>query len=61
MVSFETAGGTGQDVNVTYSDDITTEAVVYDETNNNITVESVTYNPGDSFVIDGLKATVLEY
>ena len=61
LLPFETAGGTGQDVNVTYSDDITTEAVVYDETNNNITVESVTYNPGDSFVIDGLKATVLEY
>ena len=61
LLPFESTGGNGQDVNVIYSDDVTTEAIVYDEVNNNITVESVTYSPGESFVINGLKATVLEY
>lgn len=58
VLPFETTSGTGQDVNVVLSDDTTTVAVTYDETQDTVTVNSVVYYPGQSFILDGKKVTV---
>ena len=61
LLPFVEASGTGQDVNVVLSDGTTTVAIDYDDTVNNITVNNVVYSPGDSFILDGKKVTVVEY
>lgn len=61
LLPFEETTGAGQNVNVTLSDGTTTVAVDYDETVNSVTVDSVVYYPGDSFVMDGKKVTVIEF
>ena len=61
LLPFVEASGAGQDVNVVLSDGSTTVAIDYDDTVNNITVNGVVYYPGDSFVLDGQKVTVVEY
>lgn len=55
----ETSGG-GQDVTVTLSDDSTDVSLNYNEVANSITVGSVEYFVGDSFVLDGRKITVID-
>lgn len=60
VLPFETSSGTGQDVNVTLSDDATTIPITYDEAANTITVNGVVYYPGDKFVLDGKKVTVVD-
>lgn len=60
VLPFEAASGTGQDVSVTLSDDATTVPITYDESVNTITVDGIVYYPGDSFVLDGNKVTVLD-
>jgi len=54
------AVNTGQTVSLVLSDS-TNVPVVYDESINTITVGSTTYNPGDAFVLDGRKVSVLDY
>lgn len=58
LIPFSTSSGTGQNVNVLLSDDVTTVPITYDETNQSITINSVTYNTGDSFILDGKKVTI---
>ena len=61
LLPFVEASTPGQDVNVVLSDGSTTVAIDYDETVNNIVVNGVVYYPGDSFILDGQKVTVVEY
>jgi len=60
LIPFSTSSGVGQSVGVTLSDDSTTVPINYDETSNSITVDSVTYNAGSSFILDGRKVTVID-
>ena len=60
LLPFTTTSGTGQDVDVVLSDNSTTLPISYDEAANTITVEGVVYSPGDVFILDGKKITVLE-
>lgn len=60
VLPFESTSGAGQDVSVTLSDDATTVDINYDDTVNSITVNGVVYYPGDSFILDGKKVTVLD-
>lgn len=60
LMPFSTFSGSGQNVSVTLSDDVTTVPIVYDETSGSLTISSVTYNAGDSFVLDGKKVTVYD-
>lgn len=60
LLPFDGDSGTGQAVSILLSDDSTTVPVVYDDTTESITVNSVVYYPGDSFILDGKKITVLE-
>jgi hypothetical protein len=58
VLPFDPASGTGQGVNVILSDDTTTVPIVYDETQDTVTVNSVVYYPGQSFILNGKKVTV---
>lgn len=60
LLPFDTGSGAAQTINLQLSDD-STKAVTYDEAANTIAVDSVVYNPGDIFVIDEKKCTVLAY
>lgn len=60
LLPFTEAAAAGQLVNVTLSDS-TDVAINFDETVNSISVGGVVYYVGDSFVIDGKKATVVDY
>ena len=54
---FSTDDGAGQTASLTLSD-ASTVAVTFNETTEDVTVGSVTYSPGDSFVMDGKKVTI---
>lgn len=51
-IPFEPIGGSGQEVNLNLSDS-STSILTYDESNETITVDGVTYSPGDTFYLDG--------
>ena len=61
LLPFVGSSGAGQGINVVLSDGNTNVSVDYDDTANSITVNGVAYYPGDSFVLDGQKVTVVEY
>ena len=61
LLPFEENSGTGQAVSVILSDGSTTIGINYDDTVNTITVNNIVYYPGDSFILDGKKVTVVEY
>ena len=61
LLPFVEASTPGQDVSVVLSDGSTTVGINFDEAVNTITVNNVVYSPGDSFVLDGKKVTVVEY
>lgn len=61
LVPFDEESGAAQAVTLSLSDGVTSVAVNYDETSNTIGVESFVYAPGDSFVVDDKKCTVLDY
>ncbi|CAM9364842.1 unnamed protein product [Pylaiella littoralis] len=61
LVPFDEESGAAQAVTLSLSDGVTSVAVNYDETSNTIGVESSVYAPGDSFVVDDKKCTVLDY
>lgn len=59
VAPFDENAGAGQQIIMTLSDN-STAAVSYDETTNSVTVESNTYSPGDSFILDGKKVVVFD-
>lgn len=61
LLPFVEASTPGQDVSVVLSDGSTIVGINFDETVNTITVNGVTYSPGDSFILDGKKVSVVEY
>jgi len=61
LLPFVEASSPGQDVSVRLSDGSTIVGINFDETVNTITVNGVTYSPGESFILDGKKVTVVEY
>ena len=60
IIPFATTNGSGQDVNVTLSDESTIVTIAFDDTVNTITIDNVTYGPGDSLILDGKKVTVVD-
>lgn len=60
ILPFESSTGNGQAVTITLSDDTTDVPVLYDDTANTITVNGIVYGPGESFILDGRKVTVLD-
>lgn len=61
LLPFEETSGTGQAVSVVLSDGSTRVSINYDDTVNTINVNGVVYYPGDSFIMDGKKVSVVEY
>jgi len=61
LLPFEETSGTGQNVSVTLSDDSTTVPISFDENSNTVTVDSVAYTPGSSFILDNKKVQVLDF
>lgn len=61
LVPFDEASGASQNITLSLSDNVTTVAVNYDDTQNTIAVGLEVYATGDSFVVDGKKCTVLDY
>ena len=59
VANFSTDGGSGQNFSCTLSD-TSSVLVSYDETTEEVTVDSETYQTGDSFVLDGKKVTILD-
>ncbi|CAN0244307.1 unnamed protein product [Ectocarpus sp. 6 AP-2014] len=59
VAPFSDDGGSGQSFNMTLSD-TSTVTVLYDETNNSVTINSTSYSPGESLVLDGKKVVVYE-
>ena len=59
ILPFDADNGGSQSLNFTYQN-ATTEAVIYAEGDNTIEIESVVYNVGDYFFIDGRKAIMRE-
>lgn len=59
LVPFDVDAGSAQAVNLRLSND-SIAAVLFDESANTVSVESSVYTPGDYFIIDGLKCTVIE-
>lgn len=59
VAPFSVDAGSGQSVSLTLSDS-SVVAVSYDETTEAITVGTSPYNLGDSFVLDGKKATIVD-
>jgi len=59
ILPFDALNGASQTLNFTYSN-ATTEAVDYDDVGETIEIEGVVYSPGDSFVLDGRKSTIVE-
>lgn len=60
VLPFESSTGNGQEVTITLSDDATDVPILYDDTVNTITVNGIVYSPGESFILDGRKVTVLD-
>jgi len=61
LLPFSETSGSGQTLSVLLSDDSTTVPITYDETSDSVTVSSVTYTNGSSFILDGKKVTVHGY
>ena len=61
LLPFVKSSAPGQDVSVVLSDGSTVVGINFDEVVNTITVNGVTYSPGDSFILDGKKVSVVEY
>jgi hypothetical protein len=59
IAPFSEDAGSGQTFDMTLSDS-STATVTYDETTNSVTIDSITYSPGDSFVLDGKKVVIYE-
>ncbi len=59
LIPFDPSDGTGQDATLQLSDS-TNVVISYEEASDNIVIDGVTYNPGDSFVLDGKKVTVYD-
>lgn len=59
VVPFSTDSGSGQTISMTLSDS-TNVSVSYDETTEDLTIESGTYSIGDSLVLDGKKVTIVD-
>ena len=60
LIPFYSSSGSGQNINFILSDNVTTVPITFDETSESITVDSVTYSTGDSFILDGKKVTVYD-
>lgn len=60
LLPFSENSTAGQEVNVVISNN-TTVGINYDETVNSITINGVEYFPGDTFILDGKKVTVIDY
>lgn len=61
LLPFYETSGSGQTVTLRLSDNSTNVPITYDESTDSITVDSVTYTNGSSFILDGRKAKVYEY
>lgn len=59
VAPFSDDAGSGQTISMTLSDN-STSTVAYDETTNSVTIESTSYSPGESFVLDGKKVIVYD-
>jgi len=59
MLPFEEGNTTGQVASIVLSDGATTIDIDYDNVVDSITVNSIEYYPGDSFILDGKKVTVI--
>jgi len=60
LLPFDSTSGAGQTIDLTLSD-ATTVPVAYDEVNNTISVENVSYDDGDAIYLDGNKLEVFDY
>lgn len=60
LLPFDESTGSGQGVGLVLTDG-STSGVEYDEQYDTITVDGAVYYPGDSFVLDGQKTTVVTY
>lgn len=60
LIPFKSATGPGQSVNVVLSDNVTVENLSYNDTNGSITVGTQAYFPGDTFILDGKKAKIVD-
>ena len=60
LIPFYSFSGSGQNISFILSDNVTTVPITFDETSESITVDSVTYSTGDSFILDGKKVTVYD-
>lgn len=61
LLPFDDSNGTGQNASIVLSDDVTSVSVDYDETNNVVDVGGTVYAPGDAFILDNRKVTVLDF
>lgn len=59
-IPFRGDGGAGQSASITLSDGVTTVAVAFDETTEQITVNGISYTSGDTFILDGKKVTIVD-
>jgi len=59
-IPFRGDGGAGQSASITLSDGVTTVAVAFDETTEEITVNGTSYTSGDTFILDGKKVTIVD-
>ena len=59
IAPFSTDGGSGQGVFLTLSD-ASTVSVAFDETTEEVTVDGTSYDAGDSLILDGKKATIVD-
>ena len=60
LIPFEPGAGSSQSIVLTLENASTT-TIDYDDTSNTITVQSVTRNIGDQFILDGKKVTVVDF
>ena len=61
ILPFAPGSVSGQASNLTLSDNSTVVPVTYSESQNTIEVNFVSYSPGDTFILDGRKVTVLDF
>lgn len=59
VAPFTVDAGSGQSVSLTLSDS-SVVTLLFDETDESVTVGTTAYNSGDSFVLDGKKATIID-
>ena len=61
LIPFDQTSGSGQNVNVTLSDDVTNVPITFDENTNSVSVNSSSYSVGSSFILDGKKVKIIDY